>query len=401
MSDFNKSTPLHRAVEVQDLERVIFHLNNGGATDVNSKDEIHGSTPLHLAAALENKNILLKLLESELVDVNLKNKRDETAFELFMRVELKELRDFKTGGVVLKKFIEKGANVFNKDMHHDMLFLAARENDCSLVSQLLDEGIEVDSKNTDGLTVLGYSLSHVNRYYCYRDSYDAISLLLRRNASLNIKTFHGRTLLLHLLKHRCSLKIVDMLIKNRADVSAKCDEGNSVLHYALQENLDNIDVLQYLLDQGVDINCKNNELKTPLFHALSNINVAAMKFLIKNGARIDIVDIAGKTPFQELIRSVCKKEETQDRNSILRDSFNSRSEDAVRYLMKYVDFDVYSSKENCIFSNSYECYPIPDRICEVIIKNLVLKIFLNKPVGSVILNRIFRDKKKKFFFQKV
>lgn len=60
----------------------------------------------------------------------------------------------------------------------------------------------------------------------------------------------------------------------------------AALHKAA-ENSD-IEMMQYLVDHGADVNVRNNDGITPLLHSVRLNNVDAMEFLLKNGANPDI-----------------------------------------------------------------------------------------------------------------
>jgi len=68
----------------------------------------------------------------------------------------------------------------------DALAAAARKGDAALVKQLLDEGVDVNTKYRYGATALSYA--------CDRGHVDVVKLLLDRGADVNVKdTFYGAT----------------------------------------------------------------------------------------------------------------------------------------------------------------------------------------------------------------
>ena len=68
------------------------------------------------------------------------------------------------------------------------------------------------------------------------------------------------------------------------------------LVYAAMLNPDNTKVLEYLVEEGLDINHVANDGRTPLHFAIDNDNLEYTLKLIRLGADLDIRDGAGYTP---------------------------------------------------------------------------------------------------------
>jgi ankyrin repeat protein len=56
-----------------------------------------------------------------------------------------------------------------------------------------------------------------------------------------------------------------------------------------------IALLQLLIDNGADVNLRNDDLETPLFESLFS-STSIIKILIENGAKINLQNIRGQTP---------------------------------------------------------------------------------------------------------
>lgn len=70
--------------------------------------------------------------------------------------------------------------------------------------------------------------------------------------------------------------------------------GWTPLHYAV--SLGNLELVEFLVEHGANINAKDINGVTPLHIAAKNGHFSIVKFLVKHGALIDVVDIYGKTP---------------------------------------------------------------------------------------------------------
>jgi ankyrin repeat protein len=69
---------------------------------------------------------------------------------------------------------------------------------------------------------------------------------------------------------------------------------NSALHYACQYNRRSL--VQYLIDQGVSVNGRNQFNGTPLFDAVFDNHFICATILLENGAEVNINDVDGETP---------------------------------------------------------------------------------------------------------
>jgi len=95
--------------------------------------------------------------------------------------------------------------------------------------------------------------------------------------------YHYSPTLLHLAARNPSVEVLQYLVSQGADVNAKNNKGDTPLHCAAIYN-PSVEVLQYLVSQGADVNAKNKYGGTPLYNAASNHNDAILKYLVSQGA---------------------------------------------------------------------------------------------------------------------
>lgn len=104
------------------------------------------------------------------------------------------------------------------------------------------------------------------------------------NTALMIAADHGHT------------AMVDFLLAQRDFQRHATNKGGiSALHLAAGRG--QIDLIQKLIDSGLDVNQSNNEGLTPLHYAVQSGNAAAVELLVAHGAEINKVDNKGRTPF--------------------------------------------------------------------------------------------------------
>jgi ankyrin repeat protein len=71
------------------------------------------------------------------------------------------------------------------------------------------------------------------------------------------------------VRYNANVEILEYLVSQGAEVNAKNnDNGSTPLHEAAFHNA-NVEILKYLVSQGADVNAKDNNGKTPLDFAIT------------------------------------------------------------------------------------------------------------------------------------
>lgn len=77
-------------------------------------------------------------------------------------------------------------------------------------------------------------------------------------------------------------------------LNEKNNEGNTVLHLSVLDN--SIELVEYLLDKGVDLNIKNKDGDTPLHLAIKLETFPITKLLLDHKAKLDVFNKNNETP---------------------------------------------------------------------------------------------------------
>jgi len=179
------------------------------------KDHINGGdffkqTPLHVACQALNTTAVRVLLETGLVDVNLRN--DEESSPLHITALKPDCEDTTT---IAKLLVKNGALIDAKnDRKTTPLQLACAKGNISLVKVLLDSGA-----NLKGLGELGTALHCA----CYFGQKAIVQLLLEARADVNAVDDTGKTPI-QMAKDRGHTDIVALLVESEGAKGNSSDD---------------------------------------------------------------------------------------------------------------------------------------------------------------------------------
>jgi ankyrin repeat protein len=134
----------------------------------------------------------------------------------------------------------------------DQLVKAVENGDAQLVTQLLDQGLKIDTSVPNGHCLLDYAAEKGNLKMA--------KLLISRGASVKRTDQYGRTAL-HWASAEGKAEMVGFLIDHRAEVDAKEHEEMTPLHEAVYwaqwHEADSLETIKVLVQRGADPNARN------------------------------------------------------------------------------------------------------------------------------------------------
>ena len=202
------------------------------------------------------------------------------------------------------------------------LHLSAQNGHYDIVDLIIQVNADVDCEMVDGSTpmLLAAEGGHVN----------IIKFLLTNNADISHENYDGLQAI-HLASRKGHLGVIELLHKNQTDINARCVDGSTPLMLAvLSDSLHcvkylllnganpevariedkwraihlavltgNNDILQTLVNRGVELNSKTSQSYTALYMALQAGHSKCMDTLLKAGASVNQQTNKGVTPLLE------------------------------------------------------------------------------------------------------
>ncbi len=233
------------------------------------------------------------------------------------------VRIIKIYSLLLSIIIFTACTTFNK---------AIEKNNFPKVKQLIDEGKDVNAGNIPPLI----KASKWGRL-------KIVNLLIKNGADVNKQSKKGLTALIN-ASSAGHLEIVNLLIKNGADVNKQNKKGYHALmavsdrsendwKNAFITNASRMAITTLLIKNGANANIKDNKARTPLHVAAANYRYGVAEILLKNGADTQVKDDNGWTP---LMHSANTKKTFTGKDDIDSRTYTYRidSDEMVKILVK-------------------------------------------------------------------
>lgn len=174
----------------------------------------------------------------------------------------------------------------NTLLHHAIAYVPNYEITCFFIKH-----IDVNSKNNEDETPLIKLLLSKN----FPDKrIEIIDLLLSHGADINLAGNYGQSPFSTALRvQETEIAVLEKLIQSGADIHQLDEGGGHAIHYAAAMDLD---YLKFMLKQKVDINTLTIEKQqTPLMIAAMYNQQDTVEYLLDQGADINLRDTNGKT----------------------------------------------------------------------------------------------------------
>ena len=175
------------------------------------------------------------------------------------------------------------------------LHLASREGHLDLVELLLSKGWNIEARDRLLNTPLHLA--------CHRGHAQVVSALLRRRADSQAGDNAGRKAIHYACSALDSETLKILLKQDRDGVLYTDNSGRGPMHYVVFNNsARQIDFIRVLLENGCQVDAVDSVGRTALHYACEASRSRCIPMLLKNGAKLAVKDVAGKTPV-ELVKN--------------------------------------------------------------------------------------------------
>ncbi|KAK5638464.1 hypothetical protein RI129_012759 [Pyrocoelia pectoralis] len=255
---------LHCAVDQSNME--LFSLLIATDTNLNCWNTL-GETPL--LRALKNEKLeYAHVLLSQGADCTVSDNENGSCLFYASRFGFTEL---------VRTFISRGADVNQTHSDGSPLLAALEGKHTATVKHLIENGADIHSCISSATTWIDYVIP--------LNDVEIMEALIDKGIDLNCRLTRSDPLLITTFKER-SRTMVDFLIAKGADIHiTSFSTGDSCLHYAARAGYD--DIVDDLLNKGLDIDRENNQRETPLRLAFIENNASTVTLLLSRGASVD------------------------------------------------------------------------------------------------------------------
>ena len=186
---------------------------------------------------------------------------------------------------VFQLFLAHGADINSRcGDNWTPLHLALDVGHLKIAKWLLNHGADVNSQERRGWTPLHFASNNL----------EACRMLLEHDAGVDSRSNDGCTPLLRAWKNGRNPDILQLFLDHNADIHARDEYGNTVLHFAVETGF--FELAQNLLKRNADVNSQNNHGSTPLLLASEFANPNVVQLLLDHNADLYLRDSDGDTP---------------------------------------------------------------------------------------------------------
>ena len=331
-SDSSGNTLLHIATTTNNTEMIRLLLSKGANYDARNNQDF---TPLHVAATHGYSDTIGLLLDAG-ADIELLSSKQHSPLHLAI---INNHTNVATLLIESPARISERLRVINQEDYqgNTPLHLSVLARNTDIITLLLSHGANQESFNNNGFTPLYLAAINgtqdaIRIFLDWKSGFakDEISALFHIAANFNsealmegllirglhhgfvfyqpsipntinqfcVQTQSGLTVL-HEAVLANSYSVVRLLLRAfLVDINAHDDQGNTSLHYAIQNN--DLEMIKILLSEGADINRINTLGYTPLHLAVQLQNVEVAEYLLDEdehqSANPNVRALDGRTP---------------------------------------------------------------------------------------------------------
>ena len=230
-SEVWQDTPLHIAVEIDNLAIVAYLIQKGASVDERNK---LNTTPLHSASFFNRKGDIAKLLIKNGADVNAV---DDFQTSVLMQASVwapKVVDHLLDHRVIIPSFEEADGK--------ELFMNAAQQGLLRLFNHFIAMGADIHKRDDSGNSLLHKAATG--------GSLEIINKLIEARLSVSMKNLYG-WIPLHFAADHGYKEAVELLLKNSADINVRTTDGKTAYNLAIE--IGNDDVADFLSSKGANL----------------------------------------------------------------------------------------------------------------------------------------------------
>ena len=258
---------LHYAVYVNDTSIITYLLNNDVKIDQFTTENLF---PLLYRSVPEN--LLLHIVKKIRINNDRLIEKDNNGKTLLMEAILCKYSNL--GSYFIEKIRSKNVLDVRDNEGRTALFYAVSIYNESLIQRIIDKKADINIKDNYGRNALFLALSKGN--------IRTIKLLKKAGININLADKDGMTPLMYSIQKRNDSSIINFLLNQAVNPDAKDNNARTALFYAIDNN--DISTIKSLIHHGASINSPDNEGYYPLYYSIFKLKPDVSEILLKNGA---------------------------------------------------------------------------------------------------------------------
>ncbi|OEK09566.1 hypothetical protein A8C32_12750 [Flavivirga aquatica] len=200
-------------------------------------------------------------------------------------------------------FTSKGLSIHDKDADGNSIFnYAARKGNTNLLNLLIEKGVAYKSLNKQGGNAFIFATKGTRNH---SNSLETYKYLEKMGLQPNIITDNGFTPLHALAYKNTDIDIFNYFIEKGGDVNQPDINGNTPFINAAYRN--DLKSVEYLALHTKNFNIQNKKGISPLMRALQSNNSKVVAFLLEKGANPQTLDASGNSLVYYLLKSYTPK----------------------------------------------------------------------------------------------
>ena len=278
VKDIKGSSLLHFA-SFWSKQEVVDFFTKQNEVSVNANDN-HNYTPLMYACFRGGRLDNIKTLVNKGANLKAEDNYGATVLHIASRNSKQEVVEY------LLKFDEISVNATDKK-NRTPLMHACLGDRLDNIKILLKSGADITARDYIGATILHIASINLEQ--------GGMEFLLKlKLISVNVNDNENRTPLMYACLNGGRLNIIKMLIENGADIQAKDNIDTTLLHIASSESSQ--EVVEYFLKLNeISVNATDKDRKTPLMCAcLNGGSLDNVKTLINYGVNMQLTSLDGR-----------------------------------------------------------------------------------------------------------